>query len=255
MPARPGWPSFSSRRPGASIAPSWTTGSASTPPLCSRGGASQALDYSASRIASRPSAARSRSSRRPARGRSCTPQSRSRPEMPFRVLLADDHQIVRQGFRALLEREGLPVVAEATNGREAVEMAQALNPDVAVLDLSMPLLNGIRGYLVKTQAAEDLVQAIREVARGEIYLSPGVSRVLVEAYLAGSDRPEDPLSPRERQVLQLVAEGRTSKEVAALMGLTVKTAESYRTRIMEKLDIHDTAGLVRYAIRQGIIQP
>jgi len=210
--------------------------------------------------------------------------------MPFRVLLADDHQIVRQGFRALLEREGLPVVAEATNGREAVEMAQALNPDVAVLDLSMPILNGleaareilqacprtrvvlltmhteehqiaaalrigIRGYLVKTQAAEDLVQAIKDVARGEIYLSPGVSRVVVEAYLAGSDRPEDPLTPRERQVLQLVAEGKTSKEVAALMGLTVKTAESYRTRIMEKLDIHDTAGLVRYAIRRGIIQP
>src|SRR6266545_3427652 len=279
MPERPGWPSFSCRRPGASIAPSWTTGSASTPPLCSRGGASRALDYSGSRIASRPSAAHSRSSRRPARGRSCTPQSRWKPEMPFRVLLADDHQIVRQGFRALLEREGLPVVAEATNGREAVELAQALNPDVAVLDLSMPVLNGleaareilqacprtrvvlltmhteehqiaaalrigIRGYLVKTQAAEDLVQAI-----------PGVSRVVVEAYLAGSDRPEDPLTPRERQVLQLVAEGKTSKEVAALMGLTVKTAESYRTRIMEKLDIHDTAGLVRYAIRRGIIQP
>src|SRR6266545_3651040 len=188
-------------------------------------------------------------------------------KMPFRILLADDHQIVRQGFKALLEREGLPVVAEATNGREAVELAQALNPDVAVLDLSMPVLNGleaareilqacprtrvvlltmhteehqiaaalrigIRGYLVKTQAAEDLVQAIRDVARGEIYLTPG-----------------------ERQVLQLVAEGKTSKEVAALMGLSVRTAEFYRTRIMEKLDIHDTAGLVRYAIRQGIIQP
>ncbi len=210
--------------------------------------------------------------------------------MPFRILLADDHQIVRQGFKALLEREGLPVVAEATNGREAVELAQALNPDVAVLDLSMPVLNGleaareilqacprtrvvlltmhteehqiaaalrigIRGYLVKTQAAEDLVQAIRDVARGEIYLSPGVSRVVVEAHLAGADRLEDPLTPRERQVLQLVAEGKTSKEVAALMGLSVRTAEFYRTRIMEKLDIHDTAGLVRYAIRQGIIQP
>jgi two-component system, NarL family, response regulator NreC len=210
--------------------------------------------------------------------------------MPVRVLLADDHQIVRQGFRALLEQEGFEVVAEATNGQEAVRQAQALNPEIAILDLVMPLLNGvdaarsileacprtrvilltmhteehqiaaalragIRGYLVKTQAAEDLVEAIREVARGEIYLSPGVSRVVVDAYLAGGDRPQDPLTPRERQVLQLVAEGKTSKEVAVVLGLTVKTAESYRTRIMEKLDLHDTASLVRYAIRQGLIQP
>ncbi len=209
--------------------------------------------------------------------------------MPLRILLADDHEIVRQGFRALLEREGLEVVAEATNGQEAVRMARALNPDVAVLDLVMPLLNGldaareilqtcsrtrvilltmhteehqivaalrvgIRGYLAKTQAAEDLVQAIREVARGEVYLSPGVSRVVVDAYLASGQAPSDPLTPRERQVLQLVAEGKTSKEIAALLELTPKTAESYRTRIMEKLDIHDTAGLVRYAIRQGLIQ-
>lgn len=204
--------------------------------------------------------------------------------------MADDHHIVRQGFRALLEREGLEVVAEAANGQEAVRVAQAVNPDVAVLDLAMPVLNGldaareivqacsrtrvilltmhteehqivtalragIRGYVVKTEAAEDLAQAIREVARGQVYLSPGVSRVVVEAYLAGGQPPDDPLTPRERQVLQLVAEGKTSKEVAALLELTVKTAESYRARIMDKLDIHDTAGLVRYAIRQGLIQP
>jgi DNA-binding NarL/FixJ family response regulator len=210
--------------------------------------------------------------------------------MAIRIVLADDHEIVRQGFRALLEREGFEVVGEATNGREAVQMARAQNPDVAVLDLVMPLLNGvdaaieilqtctrtrvilltmhteehqivaalrvgIRGYLVKTQAAEDLVQAIREVVRGEVYLSPGVSRVVVDAYLAGSNAPSDPLTPRERQVLQLVAEGKTSKEIAVLLELTPKTAESYRTRIMEKLDIHETAGLVRYAIRQGLIQP
>jgi DNA-binding NarL/FixJ family response regulator len=209
--------------------------------------------------------------------------------MPLRILLADDHQIVRQGLRALLEREGFEIVAEATNGQEAVRFAQAMNPEVAVLDLIMPLLNGvdaareilnvcartrvvlltmhtedhqivaalragIRGYVVKTQAAEDLVQAIREIMRGGVYLSAGVSRVVVEAYLAGTERPLDPLSPRERNVLQLVAEGKTSKEVAAVLGLTVKTAESYRTRIMEKLDIHDTAGLVRYAIRQGLIE-
>jgi two-component system, NarL family, response regulator NreC len=208
--------------------------------------------------------------------------------MSFRIVLADDHHIVRQGLRALLEKEGLKVVAEAENGRDAVQMAQQHKPDVAVLDLMMPLLNGldasreilqnryataailltmhteehqiamalragVRGYLLKTQAAEDLVHAIREVVRGEIYLSPGVSRIVVDGYLSG-DRPAgDPLAPRERQVLQLVAEGKTSKEIAVLLGLTVKTAESYRARVMEKLDVHETAGLVRYAIRHGII--
>jgi DNA-binding NarL/FixJ family response regulator len=210
--------------------------------------------------------------------------------MPFRVVLADDHHIVRQGLRVLLEREGLKVVAEAENGRQAVDLAQVHKPDVVVLDLMMPLLNGleagreilqnryataailltmhteehqiamalragIRGYLLKTQAAEDLVQAIREVVKGEIYLSPGVSRIVVDGYLSG-DRPAgDPLAPRERQVLQLVAEGKTSKEIAVLLGLTVKTAESYRARVMEKIDVHETAGLVRYAIRHGIIDP
>jgi two-component system, NarL family, response regulator NreC len=210
--------------------------------------------------------------------------------MPIRILLADDHEIVRQGFRALLERAGFEVVGEAANGQEAVRLAQSLSPDVAVLDLAMPLLNGldaarvilrdcpstrvilltmhteehqivaalragVRGYLVKTQAAEDLVQAIRDVAQGEIYLSPRVSKVFVEGYLSRDEPAADPLSPRERQVLQLVAEGKTSKEVATLLGLTAKTAESYRSRIMEKLDIHETAGLVRYAIRSGLIQP
>ena len=210
--------------------------------------------------------------------------------MPLRVLLADDHQIVRQGLRALLEREGLSVVAEAADGRAAVMAAQAHAPDVAVLDLSMPHLNGldaareilaanphtavvlltmhleehqvmaalragIRGYVVKSQAAEALVEAIREVSHGGTYLTPKVARVLVDAYVAGSDAPPDPLSPRDRQVLQLVAEGQTTKEIATTLGLTVKTAESYRARLMEKLDIHDTAGLTRYAIRHGLIEP
>lgn len=208
--------------------------------------------------------------------------------MSYRIVLADDHHIVRQGLRALLEKEGLTVVAEAENGRDAVQLAQTHKPDAVVLDLMMPLLNGldagreilqnhyataailltmrteehqialalragIRGYLLKTQAAEDLVHAIREVMHGEIYLSPAVSRIVVDGYLSG-DRPAgDPLAPRERQVLQLVAEGKTSKEIAVLLGLTVKTAESYRARVMEKLDVHETAGLVRYAIRHGII--
>jgi two-component system, NarL family, response regulator NreC len=210
--------------------------------------------------------------------------------MSFRIVLADDHHIVRQGLRALLEREGMKVVAEADDGRAAVELAQTHKPDVVILDLTMPLLNGleagreilhngyakaailltvhteehqiamalragIRGYLLKTQAAEDLVHAIRDVMRVEIYLSPGVSRIVVDGYLSG-DRPAgDPLAPRERQVLQLVAEGKTSKEIAVLLGLTVKTAESYRARLMDKLDVHETAGLVRYAIRHGLIEP
>src|SRR6266571_4820878 len=114
------------------------------------------------------------------------------------------------------------------------------------------LRNGISGYVLKIQAALDLVQAIREVARGAVYLSPGVSRV-VEAYLTNADLPPDPLSPRERQVLQLVAEGKTTKDIAVLLGVSPKTAESHRTQIMSKLDIHHAAGLVRYAIRRGLI--
>ncbi len=210
--------------------------------------------------------------------------------MPLRILLADDHTIFRQGVKALLEREGFQVVGECSDGHEAMQLVEKLNPEVVVLDLTMPRLNGldaavailrtaprtkailltvhsedpyvmealragIRGYVLKTQASEDLVQAIREVSRGAIYLSPGVSRSVVEAYLAKTDLPPDPLTPRERQVLQLVAEGKTTKEIAVLLDVSVKTAESHRTRLMEKLDIHETASLVRYAIRRGLIQP
>jgi DNA-binding NarL/FixJ family response regulator len=114
---------------------------------------------------------------------------------------------------------------------------------------------GVRGYVLKTQAAADLVQALREVEKGAIYLSPGISRAVVNAFLSKTHVPADPLSPREHQVLQLVAEGKTTKEVATLLGVSVKTAESHRGHVMEKLDIHDTAGLVRYAIRRGLIQP
>jgi two-component system response regulator NreC len=209
--------------------------------------------------------------------------------MRARVLLADDHRIVRQGFRALLEREGVECVAEASDGLEAVRLAKLHRPDVAILDLSMPQLNGldaaseivkacpatgvilltfhteehqilaalragVRGYVVKTQAVQELVDALSEVARGGIYLSSSVSRVVVSAYLTSSEPVPDPLTPRERQVLQLVAEGKTAKEIAGLLNLSVKTAESYRANIMSKLDIHNTAGLVRYAIRRGLIQ-
>ncbi len=210
--------------------------------------------------------------------------------MSLHILLADDHLIVRQGLKVLLEREGFNVVGEASDGREAVRLAQELSPDIALLDLTMPLLNGIdagramlqaspktkivlltmhtedhyvlealragiKGYILKTKAAEELVEAIQEVSRGKLYLTPGVSEAVVQAYLAKTELPPEPLSPREREVLQLVAEGKTTKEVAVVLGISVKTAESHRTRIMEKLDIHETASLVRYAIRRGLVQP
>jgi len=207
-----------------------------------------------------------------------------------RVLLADDHQVVRQGLRELLTKEGFQVVAEAADGREAVRLAQELCPDIAVVDLSMPLLNGvdaareiqrssprtavilltmhtedpyvlsalragIRGYVLKSQATADLLQAIHDVARGSVYLSPRVSGILLQTFSGRAPTARDPLTGREREVLQLVAEGKTTKEVAQLLGVSVKTAESHRSRIMGKLDIHETAGLVRYAVRQGLVQP
>lgn len=209
--------------------------------------------------------------------------------MSIRVLLADDHALVRQALRALLDREGIQVVAEASQGQEAVSLASTMRPDVAVMDISMPTMNGldavrelhqlsprtkcilltrhdedqyvmaalqagIRGYVLKTQAAVDLVQAIRRVHNGEVYLSPGVSGALVEAFLSKSGLPAEPLSPRERQVLQLVGEGRSTKEIADLLCISVKTVESHRARLMQKLDIHDVARLVRYAIRRGIVE-
>jgi two-component system, NarL family, response regulator NreC len=209
--------------------------------------------------------------------------------MPIQVLLADDHQIVRQSLKVLLEKEGLKIVGEASNGQEAVKLAESLHPDVAVLDVSMAVLNGIdaakeiqkvspqtktifltvhdedpylldalrvgaKGYVVKTHAAENLVQAIREASRGGVYLSSEVSRAVVQAYQNKTELSSEPLSPRERQVLQLIAEGKTTKEVAGVLNISVKTAETHRTRIMEKLDIHETAGLVRYAIRRGLVQ-
>jgi DNA-binding NarL/FixJ family response regulator len=210
--------------------------------------------------------------------------------MALRVVLADDHQIVRQGIRALLERQGFEIVGAAADGNEAIRLVKEHQPDIAVLDIAMPSLNGIdaareipkvspdtktilltmysedhrlvealragvSGYLLKTRAVEDLELAIREVCRGGVYLSRGLSQDVVEAYLNRKPLATVELSPRERQVLQLVAEGKTTKEVANLLGVSTKTAESHRTRIMAKLDIHETAGLVRYAIRNGIIQP
>jgi DNA-binding NarL/FixJ family response regulator len=209
--------------------------------------------------------------------------------MSVRILIADDHVMVRQGLRALLEREKLRVVGEASEGREALQLAISLQPEICLLDLAMPVLNGldctrevlkrvsgcrviiltmhsedhyvlealrsgVAGYVIKTRAAADLLQAIREVHRGHFYLSPGVSGAVVSAYLAKSELPADPLTPRERQVLQLIAEGKSTKEAAAVLEISVKTAESHRFRIMRKLEVHETAGLVRHAIRLGLTQ-
>ncbi len=209
---------------------------------------------------------------------------------PLQILLADDHAVVRQGLRALLERAGFEVVGEAGDGQEAIQLAESLHPDLAVLDVVMPLLNGIdaarritkvspwtktilltmyvvnsnvleglragvRGMVVKSKAFDELLRAIQTVCKGDTYLSPDVSNVVVGAYLTNNPEQVMPLRDRERQVLQLVAEGKTTKEIATILGISVKTAESHRSKIMERLDIHDTAGLVRYAIRQGLIQP
>jgi len=210
--------------------------------------------------------------------------------MSFRILLADDHQIVRQGIKALLEQKGFSVVAEASEGHEAIRLAKELHPDAAVLDLGMPLVNGISaareilrdcpkmkiilltmhtdehyvldalqagvtGYVVKTEAGSALIRAVNDVLNGSTYLSSKVSRAIVQAYLEKRDIVPDPLTGRERQVLQLIAEGKTTKEVASLLGISPKTAEAHRTKIMNKLETHGTAGLVRYAIRRGLIQP
>lgn len=208
--------------------------------------------------------------------------------MPLRIILADDHQMVRQGCRILLEREGLEVVGEAGEGREAVELAKAKAPDVIVLDLSMPGLNGldaareilqacprthivlltmyaeedqilaalaagIRGYVAKTRAAGELVAAVRQVAAGSTYLSTGGGSAVTGTSLPSFDPPAK-ITPRERLVLQLIAQGKTNRELAVLLGVSTNTAETYRARLMRKLDIQNTAGLVRYAVRHGVIK-
>lgn len=205
-----------------------------------------------------------------------------------RILLADDHAVVREGVRSLLERNGLRVVAEASDGLEAVRLAQSTSCDVAVIDIGMPGLNGldaaramlqqrptlrivlltmytedayvmqalragVRAYVLKTQAASDLLGAIQAAVAGETYLSPGISEGVIDAALSGNGIAADPLTARERQVLQLISEGHTTKEVANVLGISVKTADTHRASIMRKLDIHETAGLVRYAIRRRMI--
>jgi two-component system response regulator NreC len=209
--------------------------------------------------------------------------------MDTRVLIADDHDIVRQGLRLLLEAQGLRVVGEAQDGHEAVRLARTLEPEVAILDLVMPLLNGleaareihsacpktktillttcrddgqllealqagVRGCVLKTSGTEELIHAVREVVRGGVHLGPSVSRAVVEAYRGKTQGPADPLTARERQVLQLIAEGKRTRDIASILYIGVKTVESHRTHISHKLGIQETAGLVRYAIQRGLSQ-
>ena len=207
----------------------------------------------------------------------------------IRILLADDHAVVRQGFRMILGAQAdLEIVGEAGNGREAVELAASLRPDVVVMDVTMPELNGIeatrrltadnphirvvalsmhkdsvyvreilragaRGYLLKDSVAEDLVAAVRAVAGGEGYLSPAISNAVLDDYRKHVTNPIDLLSSREREVLQMLAEGKTNKEIAVTLNLSVYTVDAHRGRIMEKLNVHSINELVRFAVRNGLI--
>jgi DNA-binding NarL/FixJ family response regulator len=210
---------------------------------------------------------------------------------PVRVLLVDDHTLVRAGIRSLLDAmEGFSVVAEASDGREALALARAHQPDIVVMDIAMKDLNGLEttvqikrdfpgtrvimlsmhgtgdyvqqairagasGYLMKDAATAELGIALQAVMRGEVYLSPAASKQVVENYMLrpGADRQAEQLTPRQREVLQMIAEGLSTKEIAYRMGVSVKTVETHRTQLMERLDIRDVAGLVRYAIRIGLV--
>jgi DNA-binding NarL/FixJ family response regulator len=211
----------------------------------------------------------------------------------IRVILAEDHHLVRQGIRVLLERaEDIEVVAEAADGREAVELVERLAPDVVLMDIAMPRLNGAEatsrigaldvptqvvilsmysdptlvrqalrsgavGYVLKRSVTEELLLAIRAASRGEMYLSPSVSGPILMELLAASTpsrvSPLDQLTPREREVLQLIAEGHTNKSIAEALHISVKTVEKHRANVMSKLDVHDVAGLTRLAVKQGLV--
>ncbi len=209
----------------------------------------------------------------------------------IRILLADDHSVVRQGFRMILASQpDMEIVGEASNGREAVEQTESLQPDVVVMDVAMPELNGIeatrrlgasaprtrvlalsmhkdsvyvreilragaRGYLLKDAIDRDLLAAVRAVARGEGYLSPAVSDAVLTDYRKHVTDPLDLLTSREREVLQMIAEGRTNKEIATVLNLSVYTVDAHRGRIMEKLCVDSVAELVRLAEKTGIDPP
>jgi len=210
------------------------------------------------------------------------------------VLLVDDHTVVRQGLRALLQaEEDIEVAGEAENGRQAVAMARKDPPDVVVMDIAMPLLNGLEatrqilknethtkilvltsygdddcisqlmkagaaGYLIKQTAANDLLKAIREVHRGNAFFSPAIAKRLRDqcrdAFSTGKPTGGGDLTSREAEVLQLIAEGFSNKQIAAELGISIKTVEKHRQQVMNKLNIHDVAGLTRYAISKGMIE-
>jgi DNA-binding NarL/FixJ family response regulator len=212
----------------------------------------------------------------------------------FRILIADDHEIVRRGIRALIENHpGWEVCAEASDGREAVEKVRELHPDLALIDVSMPNLNGLdaarqivdiapqtrvliltmheseqivrevlevgaRGFLLKTDAARDLVSAIQALQRRTTFFTSSVAEMVLNGFLDGRGDArrisKERLTPREREVVQLLAEGKSSKEVAVVLNLSVKTAETHRTNVMRKLDLHSVADLVRYAVRNKLVQ-
>ena len=212
----------------------------------------------------------------------------------MRILLADDHTLLRKGIRSVLASlPGIEVVAETGDGREALALIEKHRPDVAVLDVTMPGLNGLEvaeraskvssgtkililsmhageayvaqalragvaGYLLKDAADDELPMAIKAVTRGDVYLSPKISRQVVERFLRSASAEPDPLAgltTRQREILQLVAEGKSSKEIAVMLDVSVKTVESHRAQIMERLGVHDLTGLVRFAIRVGLVSP
>lgn len=212
---------------------------------------------------------------------------------PLRVLIAEDHALVRAGMRALLQKiEGIEVVADVGDGWEAVKSVQTDPPDLVLMDIAMPGLNGLdatsrivrespttrvillsmhaneeyfqqalevgaSGYLLKGAELAELELALKTVARGETYLAPAVAKYAIKAYREKSDGPSGPLmklSMRQREILQLIAEGQTTKDIAQRLNLSVKTVETHRSQLMERLDIHDVPGLVRFAMRVGLIQ-
>jgi len=215
----------------------------------------------------------------------------------LRLLLADDHEIVRKGLRSVLEaQKDCEVVGEAADGRQAIALVKELNPDIVILDISMPLLNGLeatrqilkirpqtkvliltmhesdplirdvldagaRGYILKTDAGRDLVTAVESLRRNKTFFTSRVSQMILDGFLKGDSRPSDSdssggirLTPRQREIVQLLAEGKSSKEVAVALDLSVKTAETHRANIMRKLDCHSVSEVVRYAIRNKIIE-
>ena len=210
----------------------------------------------------------------------------------IRIVLADDHALVRAGIRALLEKlPGIEVVGEAGDGREALELIKTAAPHIVLLDISMAgwgglealprivrdfpaakviilsahaneeyvlraLRSGAAGYMLKDAAAEELALAIKAVTQNQTYLSPSVSRTVIESYLtraAGVEGPIEILTPRQREILQLIAEGKNTKEIAGTLGISIKTAEAHRSQLMDRLGIHDVAGLVRFAVRIGLV--